>query len=443
MHSKRQRQPWTCVLPLYRPGFASQDNSPAESEGGLSATPSAHSSPAGLVRISKQQRPCLCPCLQSWRAGLSCCEACRRYRGLVHTSALPARCSLLKPEPSCCHSPPAAARPQATSRLRASSSSLPRSGSPAGTPQRQADGAEGQVVYELGRDTGGRTVSVPHGTTTGVKRSLGGDIEVEAKGQHVPAGGLNTAATGAAGHGAIGGGGGWAVGGSGGMDGGGDGPAQESPAGMVFGNLGSAMEGLQLTPAGFGGFATTGQGQGVASFGQHQHGGATPAVAAAGSAAAGGTGLGGPAGSSRQAAAGGRGHPTPLHISRVSVADLLHGPGIESGGSARQLTSHTLSQRDQASVSRLAASMHGGGMPGVSPADIKAALSGQCMHQVPPPLCVVWACMRAWLYGLQQQADLTAAHGKAVASQMIDRARLCCARNLASSAHAHACKTAR
>jgi hypothetical protein len=77
----------------------------------------------------------------------------------------------------------------------------------------------------------------------------------------------------------------------------------------------------------------------------------------------------------------------PLHLSRVSVADLLHGgkhgqgggagqPGLSplAGGGGHQLRS--VSKQAQASINRLAASMHGGGLAGVTPADIRAALAG-------------------------------------------------------------------
>jgi hypothetical protein len=47
--SKRQRQSWTPALPLFRPGFASQDNSPDGSEGAPSDTASAQGSPAQQV----------------------------------------------------------------------------------------------------------------------------------------------------------------------------------------------------------------------------------------------------------------------------------------------------------------------------------------------------------------------------------------------------------
>ena len=47
--SKRQRQSWTPALPLFRPGFASQDNAPDGSEGAPSDTASAQGSPVHQV----------------------------------------------------------------------------------------------------------------------------------------------------------------------------------------------------------------------------------------------------------------------------------------------------------------------------------------------------------------------------------------------------------
>lgn len=359
----------------------------------------------------------------------------------------------------CCHV-------QGTSRLRASSSSHPFAGSTAASPRAHggsggsqvlsAEELDGQVVYELGQSG---EHAVPLSAGIGAKRSLGD--EIEATGQHVPADlGDGADPTSGAGGGF---GWGWGAAGAGGAPGG-----EAAAAGIVYGNSGAAVDGMHST-GGAGGAAGGGEaGSGFTTAGlQHiaaklRNGSMTPARAAAppgdgryasyegsvessrqGAApgslgvAAAASGAGGRvSGTLRQAAGGTRGRPTPLHISRVSVADLLQGSGGEAGsepqpGEAPQL--HTMSRQAQASISRLAASMHGGGMQGVTPNDIRTALSGartshpcqrsycwpacpfrpparptaaascrRCTHAVgpaahpplPAPCCVVW-CRRA------------------------------------------------
>ncbi|EFN59313.1 hypothetical protein CHLNCDRAFT_137684 [Chlorella variabilis] len=351
IHTKRQRPQWSCVVPLYRPGYASQDNSPAGSEVALSDTASTQGSP--------------------------------------HLG---------------------------TSRLRASSSSHPFAGSTAASPRAHggsggsqvlsAEELDGQVVYELGQSG---EHAVPLSAGIGAKRSLGD--EIEATGQHVPADlGDGADPTSGAGGGF---GWGWGAAGAGGAPGG-----EAAAAGIVYGNSGAAVDGMHST-GGAGGAAGGGEaGSGFTTAGlQHiaaklRNGSMTPARAAAppgdgryasyegsvessrqGAApgslgvAAAASGAGGRvSGTLRQAAGGTRGRPTPLHISRVSVADLLQGSGGEAGsepqpGEAPQL--HTMSRQAQASISRLAASMHGGGMQGVTPNDIRTALSGGRAGAVP------------------------------------------------------------
>lgn len=75
---------------------------------------------------------------------------------------------------------------------------------------------------------------------------------------------------------------------------------------------------------------------------------------------------------------GGSGRVPPLHLSRVSVSDLLHGGGSEGAPAAGgQLQLGAVSAQDRASISRLAQSMHSSGMGAVTPGDIRAALAGE------------------------------------------------------------------
>lgn len=50
VHKRERREAWTCVAPLYRPGYASQDVSPEESEAASSAGGSEQGSPHQQVR---------------------------------------------------------------------------------------------------------------------------------------------------------------------------------------------------------------------------------------------------------------------------------------------------------------------------------------------------------------------------------------------------------
>ena len=94
------------------------------------------------------------------------------------------------------------------------------------------------------------------------------------------------------------------------------------------------------------------------------------------------------------ASGSGRARVPALHLSRVSVADLLQGGGSDdpspsgSGGVPGQL--HAVSRQAQASISRLAQSMHSSGMAAVTPADIRAALAGAgpALADMLPAACV-------------------------------------------------------
>lgn len=80
------------------------------------------------------------------------------------------------------------------------------------------------------------------------------------------------------------------------------------------------------------------------------------------------------------ASGSGRSRVPPLHLSRVSVADLLQGGGSgepgPSGSAGAQGQLQAVPREMQASISRLAQSMHGSGMAAITPADIRAALLG-------------------------------------------------------------------
>ncbi|PSC67234.1 formin 6 [Micractinium conductrix] len=298
MGSKKRRQAWSCIAPLYRPGYASQDNSPEQPIEG------AHSD-AGSVQSSPP---------------------------------------LLQQPPSRFH------------HTRASGSDHTGSAaSAAGSPHVLGDG-DGQVVYEL-RQTGGQRAQhggdVPPSAGIGAKRSLEDDID---------------------------------------QTHGGD-------TGVMFGCLGDAVGGLEAQRGGAGGVG----GFGAAGFQQlggaaRHDSGATPALVRTGgryatfqdsveskqSAAersAGGLAAGSGAGSTIGSGAAGRPRVPPLHISRVSVADLLQGSD-ERGQphvAQQQQQQHRLlsmSRQEQASVSKLAASLHAAGMQAVTPGDIRSALSG-------------------------------------------------------------------
>lgn len=215
---------------------------------------------------------------------------------------------------------------------------------------------DGQVVYEL-RQTGGQRAQhggdVPPSAGIGAKRSLEDDID---------------------------------------QTHGGD-------TGVMFGCLGDAVGGLEAQRGGAGGVG----GFGAAGFQQlggaaRHDSGATPALVRTGgryatfqdsveskqSAAersAGGLAAGSGAGSTIGSGAAGRPRVPPLHISRVSVADLLQGSD-ERGQphvAQQQQQQHRLlsmSRQEQASVSKLAASLHAAGMQAVTPGDIRSALSG-------------------------------------------------------------------
>lgn len=105
---------------------------------------------------------------------------------------------------------------------------------------------------------------------------------------------------------------------------------------------------------------------------------------------------------------GRRGRVPPLHLSRVSVADLLHAsdepPNGAAGSPAEQL--QRVSKQAAASISRLAESMHSSGMGAVTPGDIRAALSGEQLPSLRKPhslvdcplrvsLCLLSSCLAA------------------------------------------------
>lgn len=59
VHRKEKREAWTCVAPLYRPGYASQDVSPEESEAASSAGGSELGSPHQQVGAGALEGSCL------------------------------------------------------------------------------------------------------------------------------------------------------------------------------------------------------------------------------------------------------------------------------------------------------------------------------------------------------------------------------------------------
>lgn len=225
----------------------------------------------------------------------------------------------------------------------------------------EVEALEGQIVYELGGSGGGSPVPLTAGVLA--KRSL--DDEV---GAAEPGGAL---AGGAAGTG-----GGFSTGG-----------LQQLAAKLRNGSL--TPQRAALAPAGGSGRYSSYED----SVESKQSGPPGSAAGGFGRGAAGGYGEAG-GGSS------GRGRVPPLHLSRVSVADLLHASGELPGGAggtpAHQL--QHVSKQAAASISRLAQSMHSGGMGAVTPGDIRAALSGgglalQAVLTVGGMLAVLY-CMR-------------------------------------------------
>jgi hypothetical protein len=267
--------------------------------------------------------------------------------------------------------------------------------------QRQAldrasiEALESQIESELrrsgasGQQGGG---GVPLSSGTGAKRSLGEDID--ASGQLAAA---------AAGYG-------WALQ---------QGAAEGGAGGMVFGSLGDAIGSLEYSSAGEEGPAGGSYGKGskgsgadlttagLAHFAAKLHnGGITPGcnqLAPAGGSGRYATSLdenldsqqwaaaaaAGRQGGAARAAGASRTRPPgvpALSISRISIADLLEGSTADAsllqhqqllGGQQLQ----PVSRKEQASISKLAASMHSGGMAaGVTPADIRAALAGAAVR---------------------------------------------------------------
>jgi hypothetical protein len=248
------------------------------------------------------------------------------------------------------------------------------------------------VVYELGQP-GAQQWGTPL-SVAGIpaKRSLA--VEAEGSGQHLP-GGAGDAGWGF--HLAPGAGAGQAAGLAAAAAG------EATPGALVHGGLGAAVGGLHGAAGGGGG------GGDLSSVGSQRNGGRTPTLPAAAGLGGGryagyedsveSKQAGGPLGSAARlpggvagghrhaAAAGARLGPTPLHMSRVSVADLLQGSGGEPGGGQAGLLGRSLSRRDQASINRLAASIHGAGGHAVTPADIHSALSGELLLSC--ALCIV------------------------------------------------------
>ena len=278
--------------------------------------------------------------------------------------------------------------------------------------QRQAldresiEALESQIEFELrrsgasGQQGGG---GVPLSSGSGAKRSLGQDID---------ASGQLAAAAAAAGCG-------WAL-----QQGAAEGGPEGGAGGMVFGSLGDAIGSLEYSSAGEEGPAGGSYGEGSKGSGADlttaglahfaaklRNGGITPGgnqLAPAGGsgrystsldesldsqqwAAAAAAGASGRQAGVARAAGAPRTRPPgvpALSISRISIADLLEDSAADASLQQHQQLLggqphlQPVSRQEQASISKLAASMHSGGMAaGVTPADIRAALAGAAVLQ--------------------------------------------------------------
>ncbi|KAL4437056.1 hypothetical protein ABPG75_004195 [Micractinium tetrahymenae] len=360
--SKKRRQPWTCVHPLYRPGHASLTQSPAGSEDSHSGGGSALSSP---------------PVLQ---------HAVSRLAASSGSGSIPSACA-------------------------ASAAGSPHMLGPAGLSGRQgSDDSEGQVVYELQGaqqqgtqqhqrypevETGGYggAGSGPAGGEAGpgtVRRVL--SDEMEAIGDSSGPGAAFGAAAAAAGGGpgvmygclgdALGG-----LGSEGGLGGGAPAGTAEAPGagGATFSTSGLQQFAAKLRngsvtpdaerqggPGRYAGYEDSVESKQAA----RPQGLASAGGSSSGSGGMGGTGQGGAAGSST------RPRVPPLRFSRMNVAELLHTSEAEGSGQRAQQGQQgqhrllSMSRQDADSISRLAASMHSSGLGAVNPGDIRAALSG-------------------------------------------------------------------
>lgn len=282
---------------------------------------------------------------------------------------------------------------QGISRLAASSGSLHsfHGGSSAAATPRQP--AEDQVVYELALPGSSpqHGSGIPTAALGGAKRSLGDEIVLAADLEGGEAAdvfdglGDQGAATGDVFHGLDA-----AVGTLGGAGAGGGLTGAGAPAAAGFTTAGlqhlaaklrngsMTPDGHRLQPAGGSGRYASCED----SVGSKQSSAAPGSVG--GMAGAGGSSLAGLGGST------GRARVPALHLSRVSVSDLLHGGGVDGGtGQGQPGQLHSVSRQMQASISRLAQSMHGSGMAAVTTSDIHAALSGAEVGGGPLAVCGV------------------------------------------------------
>lgn len=254
--------------------------------------------------------------------------------------------------PRCCRIPPYLAL-QVVCHLRSSTQwqrATPHSSPPQHAAQQQGEqlsgqdrlstedleALEGQIVYELGGSGGTAPVPLPGGQA-GTK-FLGDEAAAGPAGDSVAADGFT-----------IGG-------------------LQQLAAKLRNGSQTPQQQGLGHAAGGSGRYSSYED-----SVDSKQSG--PPGSAAPGRrGAAGSSGVAGEAGPG----SGGRSRVPPLHLSRVSVADLLHAsdelPAGASSSPAEQL--QRVSKQAAASISRLAQSMHSSGMGAVTPGDIRAALSG-------------------------------------------------------------------
>lgn len=197
---------------------------------------------------------------------------------------------------------------------------------------------EGQIVYELGGSGGTTPVALPGGQAG--TRLLADEVAAG------PAGGSSGAADG------------FTIGG-----------LQQLAAKLRNGSQTPEQQGLRHAAGGSGRYSS--YEDSVDSKQSGPPGSAAPHGRRGGAGTSGVPGEAGPG-------SGGRSRVPPLHLSRVSVADLLHAsdelPAGASSSPAEQL--QRLSKQAAASISRLAQSMHSSGMGAVTPGDIRAALSG-------------------------------------------------------------------
>lgn len=205
---------------------------------------------------------------------------------------------------------------------------------------------EGQIVYELGGSGG--TTPVPLAAGEGPRTFLGHEVAAAEAG---PAAGTGSGAAG-----------GFTIGG-----------LQQLAAKLRNGSQTPERPGLAHAD-GSGRYAS------YEDSIESKHSNGPPGSVAGPGRRLGGGGGGGGSGTPGEAGAGSssRARVPPLHLSRVSVADLLHAsdelPSSSGGTPGEQL--QRVSKQAAASISRLAQSMHSSGMGAVTPGDIRAALSG-------------------------------------------------------------------